>query len=462
MLIRKRFLAGVSLLVCVGCGSNSTATAPSASPTTTVGVLAVAVSGIINFAATGATSQFTAIATLTDGSKEDVTSRAGWQSSNAAVATVTPLGLVASVALGTATISATYVGKTGSEIISVGGGTGAIAGCGVFSGPGRYTLAGDLTPTATFCLRFTNNIGGELDCLGHDAGSIDVISAQNFAIRNCRLHAQVADTSGRLLNLQISTSSQVVVDSVDEFGQVRVLTCTACTFSHDSFVYPKVGFVVSGGFVSCELCFSDGANNEVFDSTIDGGYDGNFATYQRQGCDDGIGLNREVNLAIHDNVIRSAFDAGIEPGTSNGPMTVTIRDNRILNMGYTGIGSYYIEGFINSIIAGNVVSSSPSFARFSADPATGVTASTLVNNQIVNNMFVNPIALPPLYGGGIPPSIYVNMNGRSATSVSGNLIQNNNFGTVSPGPVLSPASGFIDGGANVCASVPVLNCAGGS
>jgi len=241
---------------------------------------------------------------------------------------------------------------------------------------------------------------------------------------------------------------------------VRVLTCTGCTFSHDSFVYPKVGFLVNG-FVSCEMCFSDGANNQVVESTIDAGYDGNFATYQRQGCDDGIGLNHEVGMTIRDDVIRRAFDAAIEPGTSNGPITITIRDNRISDMGYTGIGSYYVEGFINSVISGNVVSSSPSFAHISADPSTGVTASTLVNTQIVNNTFINPILLPPFYGGGRAASIYINMNGRSTTSVSGNLIQNNNFGTASPGPVLAPASGFIDGGGNVCASSLVLSCGGG-
>jgi uncharacterized protein YjdB len=64
------------------------------------------------------TNQFTATATLAGGSSQVVTSLATWQSSNPAVATVSSAGLVTWVAAGTTTITATYLGTTGSVVIT--------------------------------------------------------------------------------------------------------------------------------------------------------------------------------------------------------------------------------------------------------------------------------------------------------------------------------------------------------
>jgi uncharacterized protein YjdB len=69
--------------------------------------------------ALGETAQFTATATLSNGTTQDVTSQATWQSSNAAVATVTPTGIVRSVAAGEADISATYSSVSGSRQVRV-------------------------------------------------------------------------------------------------------------------------------------------------------------------------------------------------------------------------------------------------------------------------------------------------------------------------------------------------------
>ena len=85
---------GLSIAAC-----GSTPAAPSTVSTVTVSGGAPAV---------GATSQFTAIATLSGGATEDVSSSATWSSSNTAVATVSASGLVTSVRSGTAVISATF------------------------------------------------------------------------------------------------------------------------------------------------------------------------------------------------------------------------------------------------------------------------------------------------------------------------------------------------------------------
>jgi hypothetical protein len=67
----------------------------------------------------GSTSQLTATATLSNGSTQTVTTQATWQSSNAAVLTVSASGLAAGVAPGDADVVAKYEGSNGSLHLSV-------------------------------------------------------------------------------------------------------------------------------------------------------------------------------------------------------------------------------------------------------------------------------------------------------------------------------------------------------
>lgn len=69
--------------------------------------------------AVGATSQFSAMAVLSDGSTQDVTNVATWSSSNPTDAIVSSTGVVTGVAAGAATVQATYQNVTGSEQITV-------------------------------------------------------------------------------------------------------------------------------------------------------------------------------------------------------------------------------------------------------------------------------------------------------------------------------------------------------
>jgi len=67
----------------------------------------------------GMTTQFTATATLSNGSTQNVTSTAAWSSSNPAVATVTSGGAVTGVSVGDAVITATYSGISGNAPVSL-------------------------------------------------------------------------------------------------------------------------------------------------------------------------------------------------------------------------------------------------------------------------------------------------------------------------------------------------------
>jgi hypothetical protein len=69
---------------------------------------------------TGALRQFTATGNYSDGSQQYLTQQVSWTSDNTGIATVTPtMGLVTAVAPGTANISATLSGVTGSSSLTV-------------------------------------------------------------------------------------------------------------------------------------------------------------------------------------------------------------------------------------------------------------------------------------------------------------------------------------------------------
>jgi hypothetical protein len=81
-------------------------------------VTAVNVSGA-NSVNVGSTTDMTATAVRSDASTEVVTGTAAWQSSNPAVATVSPAGRVTAVAAGSSVISAAFGGRTGQLPVQV-------------------------------------------------------------------------------------------------------------------------------------------------------------------------------------------------------------------------------------------------------------------------------------------------------------------------------------------------------
>ncbi len=67
----------------------------------------------------GASQQFTATGTYSDGSTQNVTSQAAWTSSNPSVATINTNGLANAVAAGATTVTASLAGVTGSTLLTV-------------------------------------------------------------------------------------------------------------------------------------------------------------------------------------------------------------------------------------------------------------------------------------------------------------------------------------------------------
>jgi len=107
-------MAFVSAIALWACGNNSAnaLSAPSIPAS-------VAVSGAPP--GVGASSQFTATANFSNGTTQNVTSAANWQSSNAAIGTVSSTGVVTAVAPGEFDIHATYQNVAGATHVVVAG-----------------------------------------------------------------------------------------------------------------------------------------------------------------------------------------------------------------------------------------------------------------------------------------------------------------------------------------------------
>lgn len=130
MISRPRRALGLAIaalataLLVAACSSskdcNAAAAAPSScstnvpAPTTT----GVGVSGVFTLAV-GQSTQYNAIASLSDGTTQNVTPMAAWSSSNTAVATVSAGGVVTAVGAGNATVRASYQGFASSPTVTV-------------------------------------------------------------------------------------------------------------------------------------------------------------------------------------------------------------------------------------------------------------------------------------------------------------------------------------------------------
>jgi hypothetical protein len=109
----KRSLVGFAVATLLAALAVARCSTPS--PTVT----GVVISGATSFVHKNATSQLTATANLSAGAPNDVTASATWTSSDAGVAIVSSAGLVTSTGNGTATITATYQGKSGTTPVAV-------------------------------------------------------------------------------------------------------------------------------------------------------------------------------------------------------------------------------------------------------------------------------------------------------------------------------------------------------
>jgi hypothetical protein len=129
-----RLLTALCLAAALAACGGSTTTAPTAT------VAVVAVTGTASLSGVGQTSQLTLTATTSAGAMQTVTSQGTWQSSNAAVVTVSTAGLVTAQGYGAAVVTASYQGATTSVAFAV-----TMAGTWVASASGGPSVTWVLT-----------------------------------------------------------------------------------------------------------------------------------------------------------------------------------------------------------------------------------------------------------------------------------------------------------------------------
>lgn len=224
-----RALVCLSLLIPVllsldGCGAASQSSNPSKPSGPTVTSLAVSPADVN----VGQQLQMTATATYSDGSHQVVTPES-WSSSNASVASITSSGVVAGVAHGQSTISATFSGVSGSGALSVHGGTlsvdlsGAVTGSVAISGngftadvsssqsiavpPGTFTVVGN--PATDSTNRYFPSISAPSVSIA-DGGSASVTVDYSTVIPNT---TKVLDSTGLASLVVASDLSSITFSS---------------------------------------------------------------------------------------------------------------------------------------------------------------------------------------------------------------------------------------------------------
>jgi trimeric autotransporter adhesin len=251
--VLRRFCALGVLLTVMGCGSNSS------SPTNPTSTQTVLVSGTPIFTSANQTSQLTATATLSNGTTQNVSAQATWQSSNKAVATVSATGLVTSVGAGTAIISAVYQGQTGTVLASVTIPSQSISNC--FYKPASPQLSMSATidgvPWTAACISVTDIVTAagqstEFLLIGTDPQIQPPPSATLVLVRASSLAGTTSSGLPLFLQAQINVGSNSWVTPTKTAGTITFSTLTGAsasgTFSFSATGGPVGKSVTNGAF----------------------------------------------------------------------------------------------------------------------------------------------------------------------------------------------------------------------
>jgi hypothetical protein len=436
------------------------------------------VSGVTSLTAVGSASQLTATASLDGGSTQNVTAGAAWQTSNAAVATVSTSGLITAVSAGAATIAATYQGHTASTTVSVAPAVPVpVSSCQSITTPGVYSLTADISGAAPQCIRIqVSNV--DLECNGHAVtalGAAIAISnpATNVIVNGCTATAtaqfgigiDVESAHAVTISNSTSASSNYRGVVVNRSSNVSVSTSAISgawgailvSLSQYTQVLNNQLSVISSPSASVVLVSTGGSHNTFGQNQISGA--------PAQATDDGILVNTEDSDLIEGNTMLNFFDAGFE---SVGPLTnTTIVGNTIKNAGTAGIGVYWSTFWSGNTVALNHISQSGQAINIAYDgilpagePQTPLASTiTFQNNTFSANIVEATVHEPVL----------INFAGKGGSSglplpqplvASNNVFLDNVLPVNAQGPTLIPASAFVDGGGNMCgAGGTVLMCA---
>ena len=206
-------LVAVIVALASACGSSTTTPGATVSSVTVSG----AAPGV------GATAQFSATATLSNGTTQAATAQATWSTSNASVATVNSAGLVTGVGAGEADITATYQSTTGRLHVTIA--SQAVATFTV-SGSVSDGTSGGMLPNIT--IQITDSGGVSRSAV---TGSTGAFSIGGLPAGSATLTASAVSyqTTTRTLAIAADTRVDIVLPRV-----ACTLTLTPATFSFRS------------------------------------------------------------------------------------------------------------------------------------------------------------------------------------------------------------------------------------
>jgi len=256
-----------------------------------------------------------------------------------------------------------------------------ITECREITTPGSYSLAGNLVQppvstqdTACLAIHDANNV--QLDCRSNTITAspggiygvpVSITNVQNFSIRNCTLEAR-----GSLL---LATSSSNGVIDGNTFGNltdqrivdVQFILVNNSIFSNNilnaSFIQRRSSGntlrfntatcpVWTNGLACAGVFISTYGWNNTFDSNQIDGKSGPQPSQNALGADDGIVIQDETGDVLANNVIKNAWDAGIE--TAGNIVNTRIANNSIANVPI-GIGGWYWNSWTNVSVTNNIV-----------------------------------------------------------------------------------------------------------
>jgi hypothetical protein len=214
----------VALVALTGCGSRSTpgtstsgSGSSSGNPTPTV--TAIAVTPSMDTLAPGATQQYAAIATFSDGSTNYVTSAVTWTSSATAVATINKAGLATGVASGATTLKAAVDGISGTATLTITPAAASLSSISVT--PATASLAAgasqQFTATGNYSDGSTANLTSSVTWTSSDP-SVSTINAAGLATGIAAGSATITAT----LNSVTGTASLTVTAAVATLTSIAV------------------------------------------------------------------------------------------------------------------------------------------------------------------------------------------------------------------------------------------------
>ena len=177
-------------------------------------LMSIAVTSANSNIVIGATQQFTATGTYSDGSTRNVTSQTTWTSSSPGVATINAAGLATGVSIGTTTISATLAGVVGATTLTVQAAPLVITTTSLSNGVSNTVYMATLAASGGVVPYTWSILSGTLPAgLTLNSGT-GVISGTPTATGTFNFTVQVSDTGGHTATRTLSITITSIMPTV--------------------------------------------------------------------------------------------------------------------------------------------------------------------------------------------------------------------------------------------------------